>query len=391
MTDMEKIKIIESAPEEMQLRIAKAFLREDINDDDIQYTFNEDSLDVLVEDGIIENIDAEEVDEGIGATTEFTIRKSKPAAGNKNYIRDDNGGWNTCIKGNPTDKDCDVLANCVGYASGRFNEIYNEITGNQGHKFKTLNNNAENWIERAQAAGLEIGDTPKPGCIICWRKGQAGVSSDGAGHVGIVEEVYADGSIYTSESAYKGSAFYNVKRNNSNGRWGMGSAYALRGFIYNPAVKEIEPTPAPEPSKPVTYKFNVGDKVIINGDLYKTANSTTPAGHATNIVTTITLRADGTLHPYNTGSNYRGWMDESSIAAYVEPEVPVVTQEFEKGAKVKIVGSGNGSSYGTGKTAYGIGWTRYVLDYYPGRAYPYKIGNNSGTTGYYKADALQRK
>ena len=84
-------------------------------------------------------------------------------------------------------------------------------------------------------------------------------------------------------------------------------------------------------------------------------------------------------------------MDESSIAAYVEPEVPVVTQEFEKGAKVKIVGSGNGSSYGTGKTAYGIGWTRYVLDYYPGRAYPYKIGNNSGTTGYYKADALQRK
>lgn len=61
------------------------------------------------------------------------------------------------------------------------------------------------------------------------------------------------------------------------------------------------------------------------------------------------------------------------------------------GDKVKIIGTGNGSSYGTLNTAYGIGWTRNILKIYNGRPYPYQVGNNSGVTGYYKAEALQKK
>ena len=50
---------------------------------EIQTTFNEDGLDVLVEDGTIENENAEEP-EGIGAGENFSMRTSKPGAGKPN-------------------------------------------------------------------------------------------------------------------------------------------------------------------------------------------------------------------------------------------------------------------------------------------------------------------
>lgn len=51
----ERIKRIEMAPLEMQAMVAKAYLREDIDDEDVQYLYNEDPIDVLVEDGEVEN------------------------------------------------------------------------------------------------------------------------------------------------------------------------------------------------------------------------------------------------------------------------------------------------------------------------------------------------
>lgn len=318
----------------------------------------------------------------------FSQRTTKPGAGNKNYITRSSGGWNTCIKGYPQDRDCNVLSNCVGYASGRFNEIYNELTGHTGHKFTNLNCNAEWFIERAKEAGLEVHSTPKAGAIICW-----GGAGDLAGHVEVVERVIDNNTIYTSASNYGGTAFYNSTRRNSNGRWGIGSSYSFRGFIYNPAVKDEEPTPAPTPGP--SGKFNIGDKVVINGPLYVNANATAPSGSVNNKITTITRKAEGTAHPYNTEGDL-GWMDESSITKYTEPAPtpapkPVVSNSLEVGNAVKIIGTGNGSSYGNGATAYGIGWTRQVLKIWDGRPYPYQIGNGSGTTGFYKAEALQKK
>ena len=174
---------------------------------------------------------------------QFNIRTSKPEAGNKNYIKTTYGGWNTCVIGEPTDKDCNVLSNCVGYASGRFNEIYNEITGHTGsHKWNILNCNAENFIERAVQLGLEISNVPTLGGIMVWQKGTLNWQ-DGAGHVAVVEKIIDDNTIYTSESAWGGSAFYNSTRSNTNGRWGMGSAYRFRACIVNPAVKTVKVTP----------------------------------------------------------------------------------------------------------------------------------------------------
>lgn len=162
------------------------------------------------------------------------MRTTKPS-NNRYYIRQADGGYNGAIQGKPTDSTANVLSNCVGYANGRFNEIIGE-----GKCKYQLTCNAENFIERAKELGLKVSDKPVQGGIMVWQKGSTLSNKDGAGHVAIVEKVIDSNTIYTSESAWGGSAFYNSTRSNSNGRWGIGSAYKFRGCIINPAVKEDE-------------------------------------------------------------------------------------------------------------------------------------------------------
>lgn len=69
---------------------------------------------------------------------------------------------------------------------------------------------------------------------------------------------------------------------------------------------------------------------------------------------------------------------------------PKPDTSLKAGDKVKIVGTGNGSSYGTSNTAYGIGWEREILKVWTGRKYPYQVGNSTGTTGFYQESALQK-
>lgn len=74
-------------------------------------------------------------------------------------------------------------------------------------------------------------------------------------------------------------------------------------------------------------KFKIGDKVIINGNLYKSSNASTPTSSVKNKITNITRIAYGAKHPYNTTGDL-GWMDESSIKLYQEP-IPVYECEIE--------------------------------------------------------------
>lgn len=164
----------------------------------------------------------------------MNIRTTKPRAGNKFYITKSKGGYSSCIQGSPTDSQCNVLANCVGYACGRFNEIIGSM------KYPSLNCNAENFIERARNTyGLEISPVPTLGGIMVWQKGATLSGNDGAGHVAVVEKIIDSNTIYTSESGYGSSAFWNSTRRNSNGRWGLGSGYTFRGCIVNPAIGKI--------------------------------------------------------------------------------------------------------------------------------------------------------
>jgi len=140
---------------------------------------------------------------------EFTKRLTPPSTSNNYYYKNNvfyNNGYG--------------MPNCTAYAWGRFYELTNI-------RPKLSTNNAENWFNYND--GYERGTIPKLGAIICWQKGEIG-SRDGAGHVAVVEEVYSDGSILTSNSAYNGTNFYTQKIPNNYELYN----YTFQGFIYNP-------------------------------------------------------------------------------------------------------------------------------------------------------------
>ena len=147
----------------------------------------------------------------------FKPRLTRPEAGNPYYCR---GKYAVgIIPGSPLDAGCDVLANCVGYAAGRFNEI---IGQNCFVHFRYAPD-PDQWIARAQAEGLQSGTEPQLGAVAVWRH-----------HVAIVEEIHADGSITTSESGYGcASPFWISTRSRSGGSWG---GEGFLGFIYQPEV-----------------------------------------------------------------------------------------------------------------------------------------------------------
>lgn len=185
-------------------------------DKTIQDLIPDDFEETLLEEGI-EVIEEEILPEGIGAT--YYPRLSAPSILDKNYIHYTKGGYNTCIliKGDS------CLPNCVGYAWGRWRELL-------GATPKLSRANAEMWWGNT-VDGYKRGSTPRLGAVCCWRKGKAGVASDGAGHVAIVERINSDGSITLSNSGYGGSRFYLTTL---KAPYNIGSEYTHQGFIYLP-------------------------------------------------------------------------------------------------------------------------------------------------------------
>ena len=101
-------------------------------------------------------------------------------------------------------------------------------------------------------------------------------------------------------------------------------------------VYPAQPKPTP------TYKYKVGDKVVINGQLYGNADGGNPGKTVSNKVTNITRVAEGHPYPYNTTGDL-GWMAESSISPYVEPTptpTPTPSTPSKPGTGVKVNYSG---------------------------------------------------
>lgn len=170
----------------------------------------------------------------------FKPRLEKPEEGNPYYNTISAGGYSQAILGKPTDKGCNVLANCVGYAAGRFCEII----GKNCMPYFKCPPNAEDFYDTGISAGLKVGQTPKLGAIAVWAKGKTWTSSDGAGHVAVVEEIKSDGSIVTSESGYGcNNPFWTQHRYRESGNWGQNaSTYRFLGFVYQP--EDADPVPA---------------------------------------------------------------------------------------------------------------------------------------------------
>jgi hypothetical protein len=166
------------------------------------------------------------------ATFQFTPRLTAPKASDKNWLHTSKGGLNRCIL--ISGSSC--LPNCVGYAWGRWRELLAATP-------KLSTSNAENWYINT-ADGYKRGATPKPGAVICWRKGAAGVARDGAGHVAVVEKIDADGKITVSQSGYNSNRFWTSVLKKP---YAM-SGYAFQGFIYLPEAAALLPAPAPKPA-----------------------------------------------------------------------------------------------------------------------------------------------
>lgn len=156
----------------------------------------------------------------------YKPRLTKPEKGNKYYVRKQDGGYSPCILGSPLDSDCNVYANCVGHAVGRFNEI-----GEYGKCIYLGSVNAENMVELAKQQKLTISERPTLGGCMVWE----GAGSL-AGHVAIVEQINEDGTIVTSESGYGYKAFYTTTRKPPN--YETSQNYKFIGCIVNPAVDE---------------------------------------------------------------------------------------------------------------------------------------------------------
>lgn len=158
------------------------------------------------------------------------------------------------------------------------------------------------------------------------------------------------------------------------------SGYNQRTWTAHGKSKFLDYEP-PKPTPVPGEKYKVGDKVIIDGQLYGNADGGNPGQVVHNRVTTITRVAKGHLYPYNTTGDL-GWMAEACIKPY--------TEELKVGDSVIIQQPGNSSSLGNGAKAYGIGWTRKILRIYINKPYPYQVGDSTGTTGFYKAEALKK-
>lgn len=154
----------------------------------------------------------------------FTARLKAPKATDINLINVAYNGKNHALVIDKT-TGC-VLPNCTGYV--HFRTL--ELCGEELEKRLCLNNAVAYWN---YSDGLPRGTTPKEGAIAVWSGG-----SKGYGHVAIVEQVFANGDINTSNSNYSGTWFYTKRMSPPYSPW---NGYSLLGFIYLPTEGNMQP------------------------------------------------------------------------------------------------------------------------------------------------------
>lgn len=238
------------------------------------------------------------------------IRTCKPEPGNVFY-NTGSKGISTCRYGN-TDNNwfkgqlpgLNVLPNCVGFASGAFNETFNSVVNPNGipkFYFSGLNCGAAGFIDRAKtlsACGYSLKNyilpktaTPTVGGIMVW----------GANHVAYVYKVVDQNTVFTLESNWKlGKPFirfsdgsdkrpddmYNgLPRRRGTGNWGISN---YLGCIANPVVTDastLEYISSP-PLHGEPYVATIEEKVIDGVDTIRLAIN--PGGSSDKPITLTT-------------------------------------------------------------------------------------------------------
>lgn len=248
------------------------------------------------------------------------------------------GGKSPCIPINKSNGF--TLPNCTGLVWGEW-LLCAKVDSSQ---LDLCGGNAINYYGHKDR--YERSQKPKIGAIACW-------ADNKYGHVGIVEYVYSNGSIDVKMSSYGGSIYYTrhldppYSYDNSTGHM------TFQGFILNPYIEE-----------PVLKPIDEVAKEVING-----------------------LWGNGqTRYKRLTEAGY----DYTAVQNRVNEILHAQNKDLKVGDTVKIINYGNSQANGLGHKAYGYGWTRKVLKVFPTHEYPYQVGNEKGTTGFYKKGALKK-
>ena len=155
----------------------------------------------------------------------FQQRYKAPVRGDPFYMTIGAGGYNKCV----SISNGFVLANCTGYTWGRFCEEAGITT------FRLSTGNAQNWF--GYSDGYERGQTPRVGAVMCWGN-KPGTTY---GHVAIVEEVFADGSVSASMSNYsEDNSLPFWERRTYAPPYLSPSGLPFQGFIYNPYLERCD-------------------------------------------------------------------------------------------------------------------------------------------------------
>lgn len=132
------------------------------------------------------------------------------------------------------------MPNCTRYAYGRWWALMGTQPVGLGYL-----GNAEEWFANCTAfSKLPATDpncVPKLGSIICFADGPY----SGWGHVVVVEQIFSNGVITTSESALNGYMFQTRQGSRAN-NFGYHPAYRFQGIIYFPEDYD-PPDPGPDP------------------------------------------------------------------------------------------------------------------------------------------------
>ena len=213
---------------------------------------------------------------------EFIRQTACPEKGNIWYTRKAELGVSPCIKGSPQAWEGSTLANCVGYAWGRFASM----EGNKKCKVGCALGNdypsdAWAWYKNSIAQGYQTGDKPVLGAVAVWSRTGA------KGHVAIVEHVNADGTWESSESGLNTTPVWFTKTYNAKS---TRTGFKFLGFVY-PKYEYYEKVP-----------LKVGDTVRIlatgNANSYGTGRVAGGIGYRRKIKNIYT----GRKYPYQVGT-----------------------------------------------------------------------------------------
>lgn len=247
----------------------------------------------------------------------YIPRLKAPSKDDKYFIHYSKGGYNTAMV---IDKNTgSVLPNCVGYACGRQLELMNAKSPN----WKLPVCNAEDCYDKAIANGLQVGQTPKLGACIVWRAGNTHNNADGCGHIGVVEEIKANGDIVVSQSAFGGQEFYLTNLTKAS-NYSYSPDRIFVGFIYCGvdfyADNQTNPTPKAVGYLDVATWDNNKSKLTVSGWAYKGAggqNVTIKVCNGNEVVASYTLTANKSRPDVKTVMKYStdkvGYSDTKSL------------------------------------------------------------------------------